>query len=266
MISVGDLPAGPTEAQGVQQPEAAGVFESGVFLVDKPVGPTSFQMVHQVRRVLQIKKVGHAGTLDPFASGLLIICAGRPATRMISSLMDGTKEYVATLQLGVETDTQDPEGRVISQRPVPAFVDADIERCLLSFRGEILQIPPQFSALKHKGKPLYYYARKGVAIEKEARRVCVDEIQCLSRAAETMTIRVVCSRGTYIRTLAADIGRFLECGAYLTALRRVRSGVFSVDASIDGALLQHMAKGEMAPLLRHSLSIEETSGRLSGLS
>lgn len=266
MIFGEELHAGPPGTQAVPQPEAGGAFESGIFLVDKPAGPTSFQMVRQIRKVLQMKKVGHAGTLDPFASGLLIICAGRPATRMIGSLMDGTKEYVATLRLGVETDTQDPEGQVISRRPVPALEDADIERCLLAFRGELLQTPPQFSALKHKGKPLYYYARKGIEVEKEARRVCVDELQCLGRATESLTIRVVCSKGTYIRTLALDIGRFLGCGAYLTALRRVRSGAFSVDAAIDGASLQHMDREDMVSLLRHSLSIDEARGRLQGLS
>jgi tRNA pseudouridine55 synthase len=219
-------------------------------------------MVRQVRRIVQIKKVGHAGTLDPFASGLLVICAGRPATRIIHRLMEGDKEYLATMRLGVETDTQDPEGRVISQKAVPSLRDEEIDNCLLNFRGEILQAPPYFSAVKYKGKPLYHYARKGIEINKEPRRVSIHEIECLSRTAETLMIRVVCSKGTYIRTLAADIGRFLGCGAHLQELRRTRSGAFSVDGAIDGELLRQSAQGDMQPLLRHSFSVAEAMARL----
>lgn len=255
-----------SDSAAILQEKMGSPFESGVFLIDKPAGPTSFYMVRQIRRVLQMKKVGHAGTLDPFACGLLIVCAGRPATRIIQHLMDGGKEYEATLQLGIETDTQDLEGRVVSQKPVPALGDADILGCLDNFRGELLQTPPTFSALKHKGKPLYYYARKGIEITKEPRRVYIDEIQCLGRSADTLTIRVVCSKGTYIRTLAADIGRFLGCGAHLIALRRVRSGDFSVEEAIDGGSLKDMERGDISVLLQHSISVESAMGRLGRLS
>jgi tRNA pseudouridine55 synthase len=215
-------------------------FEAGVFLIDKPAGPTSFAMVRSVRKTLGIKKVGHAGTLDPFASGLLIVCAGRPATKMISSLMDGEKEYVATLRLGVETTTLDPEGEITTRRPLGFLSSEDIEHCLQGFIGEQMQVPPAYSALKFKGKPLYYYARKGIDIDKEARRIHIKALDRVDGGGDLtgeeadLKIRVVCSKGTYIRTLAADIGTKFGCGAYLTELRRIRSGIFHVENSFPG--------------------------------
>jgi len=219
-------------------------FQAGVFLVDKPVGASSFYMVRKVRKALGMKKVGHAGTLDPFATGLLVICAGRPATKMISKIMDGEKEYLATLRLGMETTTLDPEGEVTVEKPVGSFSAEAIEACLQNFRGEQQQVPPIYSALKHKGKPLYHYARKGIAIEKPPRSVTIHSLertgaeQVVSDDSPFLDIRVVCSKGTYIRTLGADIGKALGCGAYLTALRRIRSGCFHVRDSVDGKYLQ----------------------------
>jgi tRNA pseudouridine55 synthase len=215
--------------------------KSGVFLIDKPVGPTSFQMVRHVRRILGVKKVGHAGTLDPFASGLLVVCVGRPATRLISAIMEGEKEYLATLRLGVETETQDPEGAVTARSPVGRLSREQIEACLLRFRGELEQVPPQYSALKHQGKPLYFYARRGIEVIKESRRIVIrtlvrtDDDQDLDGDEADLSVRVVCSKGTYIRTLAADIGRSFGCGAYLTQLRRIKSGCFSIEDSFPGA-------------------------------
>jgi tRNA pseudouridine55 synthase len=208
---------------------------AGVLLIDKPVGPTSFKIVQRVRWGLKIKKVGHAGTLDPFASGLLVVCVGRPATKIISSLMDGEKEYEAILQLGVETDTQDLTGQVIAENQVGEIQPGSINTCLQQFTGELLQTPPQYSALKYKGKPLYYYARKGITVTKEPRKIQIREIELLSLGDDSMQIRVVCSKGTYIRTLAADIGRFLGCGAHLTGLRRLRSGRFTVEDGLNGS-------------------------------
>lgn len=214
-------------------------FEAGVFLIDKPAGVSSFSVVRQVRRILGMKKVGHAGTLDPFATGLLIVCAGRPATKMISSFMDGEKEYVATLHLGVETTTLDPEGEVVSRQTVAPITNERIEAVLKTYTGVQEQVPPVYSALKHKGKPLYYYARKGIEIVKEPRRIeikvleRIDGESTVSGEDATVTLRIVCSKGTYIRTLAADIGTALGCGAYLTQLRRTRSGCFSVDQSLN---------------------------------
>lgn len=230
-----------TEQGRVPAPLSAGdVFaDGGVFLIDKPVGPTSFAMVQRVRRALNIKKVGHAGTLDPFASGLLILCAGRPATRIIDQLMAGDKEYCATLQLGVETETQDTEGRIVAERPVVGVDAARIAQALAQFTGDLMQAPPAYSAVKHQGKPLYAYARKGIVVTKEPRPVMISALEAegFDAAAAQLTIRVVCSKGTYIRTLAADIGEALGCGAHLVALRRVRSGPFRVEAAVDGARL-----------------------------
>lgn len=215
------------------------MIEGGVFLIDKPAGISSFAVVSRLRRILQMKKIGHAGTLDPFATGLLVLCAGRTATRQISRFMEGEKEYLATLLLGVETETLDTEGQITRRQPVGNIAGDAIEECLAHFRGTQLQTPPAFSALKHEGKPLYYYARKGIAITKEAREV---EIKLLERidggtdvTGETanLGIRVVCSKGTYIRTLAADMGNHLGCGAHLIQLRRTKSGCFSLDGSLD---------------------------------
>lgn len=233
-------------------------IEAGVFLVDKPVGPTSFAMVRQVRRALGIKKVGHAGTLDPFASGLLVICAGRPATRLISLFMEGDKEYEATLRLGIETDTQDCEGRVTNERPVPDLTLEAVHRCLAGFLGEQLQEPPSFSALKYKGKPLYYYARKGIEVKKEARRIEIKLLGCLGFDKDTIAVRVICSKGTYIRTLAADIGAALGCGAHLVALRRLRSGPFSVTEALPGAALDNKVEAQQE-LARHLLTVAQVT-------
>ena len=209
----------------------------GIYPVCKPEGVSSFRMVQLMRRNLGIKKVGHTGTLDPFAAGVLVICAGRPATRLISQLMAGDKEYEATLQLGITTDTQDPEGRIIEQRPVPDISERIIAECLAQFTGEQMQIPPSYSALKHKGKPLYYYARKGIKVVKEARSINIKELHYVSLDRDTLTLRAICSKGTYIRTLAADIGEFLGCGAHLIKLKRTRNGFFSIDDTLPGEKL-----------------------------
>lgn len=214
-------------------------FEAGVFLIDKPVDITSFGVVARLRRILKMKKVGHAGTLDPFATGLLIVCAGRPATKLISRFMDGEKEYLATMLLGVETETFDTEGAVTSRKDVGELEEQRIEQCLQRFRGTQMQVPPAYSALKHKGKPLYYYARKGITITKEARQVEIPILERTDGQSEInsenphLSLRVVCSKGTYIRTLGADIGHELGCGAHLIGLRRTRSGVFSVQDALS---------------------------------
>lgn len=213
-------------------------LQAGVLLVDKPAGLTSFSIVSRIRRILGIKKVGHAGTLDPFATGLLIISVGRPATKLISLFMEGKKEYLATLCLGVATETFDTEGDITSRKPVGNLSGRDIEICLQGFRGPQLQIPPRYSALKYKGKPLYYYARKGIDVTKGPREIDIDILERtdgnhdLSGDEAELTLRVVCSKGTYIRTLAADIGETLGCGAHLVELRRTKSGCFSVENSL----------------------------------
>ncbi len=241
-------------------------FTAGMFLVDKPEGSSSFYIVRKVRKALGIKKVGHAGTLDPFATGLLVLCAGRPATKMISKIMEGEKEYLATLRLGMETTTLDPEGEVTATKPVEKLSGAVVEACLQKFRGELQQVPPIYSAVKHKGKPLYHYARKGIAIEKPPRNVSIHTLERTDDGRELdekhpwLTIRVVCSKGTYIRTLGADIGKALGCGAYLTALRRVRSGCFHVRDSVDGKLLVEENAKEL--LMKKVLSVSDVSNLL----
>jgi tRNA pseudouridine55 synthase len=231
---------------------------AGVVLIDKPVGRTSFAVVKKVRWLLRIKKVGHAGTLDPFADGLLIICVGRPATRHIDDFMNSRKTYRAVLQLGRETTTQDPEGEVTEVRPVPELSKEDIADMLQGFLGPQMQAPPPYSAAKHKGKPLYHYARKGIMIQKEPKIIEIYSLQADSYdpVKEQLTITVTCSRGTYIRVLAADIGRKLGCGAHLAALRRTASGGFSVDDAVAGEALFSQENGQEL-LLDRMLTVEQ---------
>jgi len=235
----------------------------GVFPVCKPEGVSSFRMVQLVRRILDIKKVGHTGTLDPFASGVLVICAGRPATRLIPQLMEGDKEYEATLQLGVVTETQDPEGRVVERRPVGDITQGQIAECIARFTGAQMQTPPAYSALKHQGKPLYYYARKGIEVAKEPRLIIIKELECLGQDSGTITLKVVCSKGTYIRTLAADIGEFLGCGAHLSRLKRTRNGMFSLDKTMPG---EKLFKEEIGRSLldAHRISVDRVKELLAG--
>ncbi len=236
---------------------------AGVFLVDKPAGLTSFAVVARVRRILGMKKVGHAGTLDPFATGLLVVCAGRPATKMISRFMEGEKEYLATLRLGVETETLDTEGKIKKTTEVGILNASDIEASLQRFRGVQMQVPPVYSALKHKGKPLYYYARRGIEIKKEPREITVSTLERIGDSEDLtgskvdLQVRIVCSKGTYIRSLAADIGKDLGCGAHLVQLRRTRSGCFSVEGSLTPEDLT--AEDARKRFLKKMLSPEEVS-------
>ena len=205
-----------------------------VLVVDKPVGPTSFAVLRQVRRALmrasggaeRAPKLGHGGTLDPMASGVLPVCVGE-ATKVIPFLLDADKEYLAAVRFGVETDTLDATGQVVSEKPTGDLDAARVEAALTGFRGEIEQVPPMFSALKHHGKPLYRYARAGQTVERAPRRVKVYEIALLAfEVPDRARLRVRCSKGTYIRSLAADLGRQLGVGAHLTELRRTASGPF----------------------------------------
>lgn len=232
-------------------------FTAGVVLIDKPSGISSFGIVRRVRRLLSVKKVGHAGTLDPFASGLLILCAGRGATRHVDRFMNGRKTYRATIQLGIETETQDPEGAVVAQAPVPELSRADIESILQGFTGSRMQAPPPYSAAKYKGKPLYHYARKGVMIRKEPKPIEIYSIGCIGydRRACRIECEIVCSRGTYIRVLAADIGKKIGCGAYLYRLRRTGSGSFTVENSLSGEALE--SDDGLEQLLEKIMTVDE---------
>ncbi|OJZ17966.1 MAG: tRNA pseudouridine(55) synthase TruB [Thiobacillus sp. 65-29] len=202
---------------------------NGVLLLDKPVGLTSNTALQKAKRLLNARKAGHTGTLDPFADGLLPLCFGE-ATKFSAYLLDADKGYRAVLQLGITTTTGDPEGDVTATRDVNAS-RADIEAVLPRFTGEIEQIPPMHSALKHQGRPLYEYARAGIDIERPPRKVTIRSIELLECAPPRVVLDVRCSAGTYIRTLAQDIGAALGCGAHLTALTRTAAGGFALDAA-----------------------------------
>ncbi len=204
-------------------------FECGEIInIDKPVGMTSFQVVKMIRRWTGCKKVGHAGTLDPMATGVLLVCTGK-STKQVPSLMGMEKVYEGTIQLGRVTDTDDAEGKILSRSDVPGFSMSEIENILKDYCGEIDQVPPQYSALKRNGKRLYKLARQGIQVKLQPRKVTVHEIRLLSWASPFIRIRVRCGKGTYIRSIARDIGVQLKTGGYLSALRRIRIGSFHVD-------------------------------------
>jgi tRNA pseudouridine55 synthase len=204
----------------------------GILVVNKPQGWTSHDVVARVRRLTHQKRVGHAGTLDPMATGVLLVCLGR-ATRVAEYLMASDKTYRAVVRLGVETDTYDAEGQVVATRPVDVDESA-LRGALQKFVGEIDQVPPMYSALKREGKPLYKLARQGVEVERAARRVTIHDITLREFMSPDVTIDVRCSPGTYIRSLAHDVGAALRgaCGAHLTALTRLASGSFTLDDAV----------------------------------
>lgn len=209
-------------------------FVSGQILkVDKPLHWTSFDVVKRIRGVLTRRhgvkrfKVGHTGTLDPLATGVMLVCTGR-ATKLIDQLQAGEKEYVATIRLGATTPSHDLETEIDSTAPVDYLTCADIEAALGQFRGEISQVPPVFSAVKIDGKRAYKYARKGEAPEIQPKNITISQLELLSCAIPDVRLRIVCSKGTYIRSLARDLGAALGCGAHLTALRRTRVGNASI--------------------------------------
>ena len=197
----------------------------GVLLLDKPVELTSNEALQEVKRLLQARKAGHTGSLDRLASGMLPLCFGE-ATKFSSYLLDADKHYVATCKLGVRTSTGDAAGEVLSVQPVPPISRARMEAALEAFRGEIEQIPPMFSAIKRQGQRLYKLAYQGIEIDREPRTVVIHRLELLEAGAEEFRIRVACSKGTYIRTLAEDIGRRLDCEAHVLNLRRTGAGPF----------------------------------------
>ena len=199
----------------------------GVLLVDKPAGLTSHDVVDRVRRHFGFKKVGHCGTLDPAATGLLILVIER-ATKLQDRLMSDDKMYEGTMLLGVSTDSQDADGKVIAEKPVPPLTEEDIDRVFAKFRGDLQQVPPMVSAVKHQGTPLYKLARKGKTVEREPRLVHIYDLRVLGLELPRVRLRVACTKGTYVRTLCSDVGDALGCGAHLYELRRMRSGDFDV--------------------------------------
>ena len=208
----------------------------GVLLIDKPVGLSSNDALIKAKRVVNAKKAGHTGTLDPFATGLLPLCFGE-ATKFSQDLLEADKTYDAVVHLGITTTTGDTEGEAVETRPVDVTVE-QIEAALAKFRGPILQIPPMYSALKRDGKALYEYAREGITLEREARPVTIHKLEMLAYDAPMLTIRVTCSKGTYVRVLGEDIGAELGCGAHLNALRRIQVGSLTVDGMVTLEQLQ----------------------------
>lgn len=220
----------------------------GVLLLDKPVGLSSQDALWQARRLLRAEKAGHTGTLDPLASGLLPLCFGA-ATKFAQVSLEADKAYRATLKLGVTRVGGDLEGEVLRERPVQ--VDrAQVESVLMRHVGEIDQVPPMQSALKHQGRALYEYARAGIEIERPARRVRIHAIELIDWLGDEVVIDVSCSKGTYIRTLAEDIGEALGCGAHLTALRRTGSGAFRIEQAISLPALAALAELDRDACLR----------------
>jgi len=219
----------------------------GVLLLDKPAGMSSNAALQKVRRALQAAKAGHTGTLDPMATGLLPLCFGE-ATKFASALLEADKTYLATLRLGIVTTTADAEGEILATQPV-MVTQQDVLRVLDGFIGEIDQVPPMYSALKRAGTPLYALARRGIEVERSARRVTIRALRLTAWEGERFEIEVTCSKGTYIRTLAADIGAVLGCGAHLAALRRTRVGRLDVAAALPLATLDNLDASALTRLL-----------------
>ena len=217
---------------------------NGVIVLDKPSDLSSARVVAIVKRILNARKVGHTGTLDPMATGVLVCCLNQ-ATRIAQFLIHSKKKYCATLQLGIETDTQDATGKVISDKG-PVSIDTErIVSVMNQFEGPYLQKPPVYSALKMKGVPLYRYARAGRAVHKPARRVLIDDIEILSIEPPFVQFNVTCSSGTYVRTLCVDIGRELRCGAHLKALRRTGNGRFRIKDALTLPQLKTIAENDL---------------------
>ncbi|MGL6071813.1 tRNA pseudouridine(55) synthase TruB [Craterilacuibacter sp.] len=219
----------------------------GVLLLDKPLGFSSNGALQKVRWLYTAAKAGHTGVLDPLATGLLPVCFGE-ATKFSSFLLDADKGYRATVCFGANTTTGDAEGEVVEERPVD-FTQAQLLAAMARFKGEIDQVPPMYSALKHQGKPLYEYARQGIDIERPARRVSIHGIELISFDGKTAIIDVLCSKGTYIRTLAQDIGEALGCGAHLTGLRRTQTAGFRLEDALTIEQVEAVAVDARAGLL-----------------
>lgn len=220
----------------------------GVLLLDKPYATTSNAALQTARRLLNAQKAGHTGTLDPLASGLLALTFGE-ATKFSADLLHADKTYIAGIKLGQKTTTGDLEGDFLQTRPVRVN-RADIEKTLNAFRGDILQVPPMFSALKRDGKTLYDLAREGVSIERQARSVRIEKLEILEFADELLTVEVTCSKGTYIRVLAEDIGEALGCGAHLASLRRTKVGALSLEDAVTLQALETMSVEERLATLK----------------
>ena len=231
----------------MSKPRKRGRDIHGVFLLDKPQGMSSNDIMQKVKRIFQANKAGHTGALDPLATGMLPICLGE-ATKFSQFLLDADKRYLVTAKLGERTDTSDAEGQIVETRDVKVKTP-EILTALKQFRGDILQVPTMFSALKHNGKPLYEYARQGITVEREARPITIFELNFIEYNAPYLTLEVHCSKGTYIRTLVDDLGAALGCGAHVTMLRRTAVADYPTEKMLDWNALQSLAAQQDLALL-----------------
>ncbi|WP_109427583.1 tRNA pseudouridine(55) synthase TruB [Aggregatibacter kilianii] len=231
----------------MSKPRKRGRDIHGVFLLDKPQGMSSNDIMQKVKRIFQANKAGHTGALDPLATGMLPICLGE-ATKFSQFLLDADKRYLVTAKLGERTDTSDAEGQIVETHEVKVKTP-EILTALEQFRGDILQVPTMFSALKHNGKPLYEYARQGITVEREARPITIFELNFIEYNAPYLTLEVHCSKGTYIRTLVDDLGEVLGCGAHVTMLRRTAVADYPTEKMLDWHALQSLAEQQELSLL-----------------
>ncbi|WGE69992.1 tRNA pseudouridine(55) synthase TruB [Actinobacillus equuli subsp. haemolyticus] len=239
----------------MSKPRKKGRDVHGVFLLDKPQGMSSNDILQKVKRLFQANKAGHTGALDPLATGMLPICLGE-ATKFSQFLLDSDKRYQVTAKLGERTDTSDAEGQVVETRAVNVS-EAEIIAALEQFRGDILQVPTMFSALKHNGKPLYEYARQGITVEREARPITIFELRFIEYSAPYLTLEVHCSKGTYIRTLVDDLGEVLGCGAHVTVLRRLAVANYPIEAMMSYENLQNLSENQPLEVLdQHLLPLD----------
>ncbi len=215
----------------------------GIISINKPLGMTSFHVVHLVRKWTNFEKVGHAGTLDPMATGVLLLCLGR-ATKQVSKLMEWEKTYIGTIKLGTSTETDDSEGEVLFRHKVDDFSTEMIIETLEKFCGRIHQTPPMYSAIKKDGKRLYKLARKGIHIQREPREVHVHRIDLLEWNNPKLTIQITCSKGTYVRALARDIGNHLGTGAFLSSLKRIRIGPHKLEEACSLEAIESMCHAD----------------------
>jgi len=225
----------------------------GILLLDKRLGVSSNRALQEVRRLFNANKAGHTGSLDPLATGLLPLCFGE-ATKVSALMLDDDKRYQVLVQLGVMTDTGDAEGQVLETKQVPALSLDDVQACLEKFTGEIDQVPPMYSALKHNGKKLYELAREGKTIERKARRITIFELKLLDFSGDQLRLEVLCSKGTYIRSLAEDIGHDLGCGGTVKELRRLEAGQFSIR---DAKTIEELTAMDERSLMQCLINVDQ---------
>ncbi|TCP92036.1 tRNA pseudouridine synthase B [Cricetibacter osteomyelitidis] len=248
----------------MSKPRKRGRDIDGVFLLDKPQGMSSNDIMQKVKRLFQANKAGHTGALDPLATGMLPICLGE-ATKFSQFLLDADKRYLVTAKLGERTDTSDAEGQIVQTRAVNVS-EQKILQSLPHFRGDLMQVPTMFSALKHQGRPLYEYARAGITVEREARPITIFELNFIEYQPPFLTLDVHCSKGTYIRTLVDDLGEYLGCGAHVTMLRRTAVSSYPTAAMMTWEQLQQLAEqGDLNQLDQLLLPTDTAVSKLPAL-